>query len=276
MEDNDIVEESSGDGEQDAAITPAAQDRYVQELAGRIRFAIQESGGMAAVAKRAGIPHRTLSNLARGQDAKGTQLLAIADATSVDIEWLISGRGSARTGPEALQPKVWLQGSFATQTVARQDNSGESDLDGYALLPRYNVEVSAGEGALATSEQIVEFLAFNKGWLHDTFHRSPEQLMLVQVRGDSMEPTLRDRDLVIVDVSTRGIANGAIHVIRVGEELLVKRLERRLDGSVVVHSDNRRYQPETIRGSDLRDLSLVGQVLWAGGPPRSLPDLRGN
>jgi phage repressor protein C with HTH and peptisase S24 domain len=271
MQDTDFEDEIGNGKRQETAITPEVHSRYVQELAERIRGAVVDGGGLAAVAKRTGIPQRTLSNLTKGQDAKGAQLLAIADATSVSVEWLISGRGAKAQADAVAENGAVIE----IKRYSSEHSHNATVMSGYALLPRYNVEVSAGEGVLSTSEQIVEFLAFSKDWLKDTFHRGPDQLMLVQVRGDSMEPTLRDRDLVIVDIATRSITNGAIHVLAVGEELLVKRLERRLDGSVVVHSDNPRYQPETVRGPDLEDLRLVGQVLWAGGPPRSTSSLRG-
>lgn len=95
---------------------------------------------------------------------------------------------------------------------------------------------SAGGGRVNGLEQVVQVLAFDAEWVRQALRRSPDQL-LIEARGDSMEPTIRDRDLLLVDVADQELSNPAIHVLRVGEVLLVKRVVRRLDGSLVVTSD---------------------------------------
>lgn len=55
---------------------------------------------------------------------------------------------------------------------------------------------------------------------------------------------------------------------RIADDLIVKRLERRLDGGLIVHSDNARYAPETLARNQLDTLHILGRVLLVTTPPR--------
>jgi len=83
------------------------------------------------------------------------------------------------------------------------------------------------------------------------------------VRGESMEPTLRSGDLILVDTKPREVAEG-ISVLRLDETLLVKRLNLLPGKQLKVVSDNPAYEPFQI---DLRnppeDFAVVGRVLWS-------------
>ena len=47
----------------------------------------------------------------------------------------------------------------------------------------------------------------------------------LEIRGDSMEPLLQDGNLIIVDRSRRQVRSGGIYVLRIGEELFIKKVE---------------------------------------------------
>ena len=59
---------------------------------------------------------------------------------------------------------------------------------------------------------------------------------------------------------------GGIYVLASGGTLLVKRLQTKIDGGVIVSSDNAgRYPAEEIRKEDAEKLKIVGRVIWRGG-----------
>lgn len=68
----------------------------------------------------------------------------------------------------------------------------------------------------------------------------------IRLFGDSMYPTLWDKDLLLVEPATSvpNVPNGKIAVVRIGgTESTVKRVHRRKkDGSWILRSDNPRYQ----------------------------------
>lgn len=112
----------------------------------------------------------------------------------------------------------------------------------YVAIPRFNIQASEGGGALAEHAQVVEYLAFDVDFLRTRLRRDPKHLVLIEARGDSMEPTIRDGDILTVDIGPDlAVQHSQVHVIRVADDLIVKRLERRLDGGLIVHRDNARY-----------------------------------
>ena len=116
---------------------------------------------------------------------------------------------------------------------------------------------------------MVEYLAFDVDFVRTRLHRDPKYLVLIEARGDSMEPTIRDGSILTVDLTPdQPLQSASLYVIRVDDDLMVKRLERRLDGGLIVHSDNPRYAPETVARAQLGQLQILGQVLLVSAPPR--------
>lgn len=63
----------------------------------RLRDAVRQAGGTRAVSQKAGIPPSTLHNYLSGQEMKLSQVVALASATGVRLDWLVSGDGPMRT-----------------------------------------------------------------------------------------------------------------------------------------------------------------------------------
>jgi len=132
---------------------------------------------------------------------------------------------------------------------------------GYVTVPQYEVAASAGGGALVHSEQIVDHLAFKADWLKATLGLTPGHIAVISVIGDSMEPYLAEGDLILVDLDTHHIENNAVYVLQFADSLLVKRVQVKLDGEVIVKSDNPRYDTETFRGEAAERLRVVGRMV---------------
>lgn len=144
-----------------------------------------------------------------------------------------------------------LPGGPRRQEPRRQD---------WADVPRLALGASAGPGALAGGEDAVGTLRFSTQWLRG-MGLDPARLSVLSVAGDSMEPTLRDGDEILVDRSPRPWRDG-IHVVRIDDVLLVKRLESAGPGRVRVLSDNPAY-PRFER--PLAEVAIIGRVVWKGG-----------
>lgn len=162
-------------------------------------------------------------------------------------------------GPMGVTDKAKY--SATDQSTLYEAKDGILDQDEYALIPRYAVEVSAGGGSLVDNEVMIGTMAFKREWLR-RMGFEVGRLVLVTARGDSMEPTVSDGDLLLVDMRQAEIVDGAIHVIRSNDHILVKRLQMGMTGQVIVRSDNPRYSPmESTRDA----LQVVGRVVWRGG-----------
>ncbi len=77
----------------------------------------------------------------------------------------------------------------------------EAGNDEYVRVPRYEVAASAGGGAFIESEQIVDYLTFRAEWVRNALGVALNQLALINVIGDSMEPSLSEGDVVLLDLS---------------------------------------------------------------------------
>ncbi|RQW45441.1 S24 family peptidase [Novosphingobium sp. LASN5T] len=130
----------------------------------------------------------------------------------------------------------------------------------WADIPRLPLGASAGPGALARDEAPSGQLRFSARWLKAQ-GLDPVALSVIAVEGDSMEPTLRDGDEILVDRTPRALRAG-IHVIRLDDMLLVKRLEPGPAGTMRVISDNPAY-PASERA--MGEVDVVGRVVWKGG-----------
>lgn len=135
-----------------------------------------------------------------------------------------------------------------------------SGLAEWADVPRLPLGASAGPGAHPTEEIPSGRLRFSNRWLKEQ-GLEPVMLSVIEVEGDSMEPTLRDGDEILVDRTPRPLRAG-IHVIRLDDVLLVKRLESGPGGTLRVISDNAAY-PRMER--PVQDVEIVGRVVWKGG-----------
>ncbi len=122
-------------------------------------------------------------------------------------------------------------------------------------VPRLAVSVSAGPGRLVTSEATVASAGYAAEDLARLGIRASDAAIL-DVRGDSMQPTLIDGDRILVDRGQRvpGKAQ-AIWVLRCGDELLVKRLTR-VGADWRILSDN---APD--RRIPLSDVEVLGRVV---------------
>ena len=86
------------------------------------------------------------------------------------------------------------------------------------------LHTSAGGGAW-NEEEGFEYLYIHYEGFNSFSHLKEEYLHAINVIGDSMEPTLRDKEIVVCDVSTGELINGHIYIINTPNSgLLIKRL----------------------------------------------------
>lgn len=127
-------------------------------------------------------------------------------------------------------------------------------------VPRLALGASAGSGAMPVEEQPIGAFRFSSRWLRGQGF-DPSMLSAIVVAGDSMEPTLRDGDEILVDRAHRPLRDG-VHVVRVDDALLVKRIDTSRPGVLALISDNPSYRPLELPPSDVQ---VIGRVVWKSG-----------
>ena len=170
------------------------------------------------------------------------KVVQIAKAKGESVEWLATGQRSM----------------VGRSTVA--DMPPVADL---TMIERLDVEASAGAGSLVEHENAMDFVAFQTRWLRRK-GIDPAAVRLLNIRGDSMEPTIRDGDVALVDTSIRDIIDNAIYVLVVGNRLLIKRIHILMSGALRLISDNALYPHEDVPANEAEFVRVSGRVVWFG------------
>lgn len=229
---------------------------YAKELGARISVVADAVGDRKSAALAAGISSDSLQRYIRGEVQPS--LLAISKlclAANYSLDWVSTGKGLAHKGNDT--PNGYH--------VESQTNKAASpDSSEYCYLPLYDAYASAGRGALNDNEQVIDKLAFKQSWLRTEMGLSPENCCLIQVIGDSMEPTLHKRDVVMIDCSYTNIIEDGIYCLRLDNGLLIKRIQRLMGRKLKVISDNPAYETFTIDDFDTEGQGVIGRVIWVG------------
>ena len=128
----------------------------------------------------------------------------------------------------------WLLTGKGSMEIEKKKQRGDKDT--YEII-RLDLRASAGHGIqnFHTQETLVTID-------RSLFPRpvSPQNLRIVPVVGGSMEPTIPDASHIVIDITQNDRIDG-IYVIRLDDNIMVKRLQFNLDATVEIISDNPRY-----------------------------------
>lgn len=223
---------------------------------------------IAELAAKVGVTPTTLYRWVNAQfDPSLPKLAELAEAMNVNLAWLVTGAGPID---------------------ARQARR-------HALLEQYgSADFESAGGAPGKSP-----LAFYEPWLFKLLYGSQEEPtvfgatdmnppLLMEVSDDSMEPTIAKGDLLLIDRSfgitptaqyraaggERSVHDG-IYAFRSGSlhedgnhptgHLTIRRIQYRLDATVVIRCDNPRYPEEIYALKRQKPPVPVGRVIWRGG-----------
>lgn len=218
------------------------QLRGLQLAIGRfVRARRVEMGhGQESFAKAVGMHVNTLGKIERAEAvADIAQLCDLARVMGVELRDLLT-----------LDPPA---GSV--------DPLADADL---TLVPAYDVKASAGNGSPVQSEAVIGRYAFSRSWLARKGLKI-DHIGVVQADGDSMEPTVRSGDILLVDLSGTRLSADGIYLVEKDNELFCKRLQRLFDGGVAIMSDNPKYETQHLTPAGAEGLHVVGRVVWIGG-----------
>ena len=106
-----------------AEVDPTARQRIKDGFKVRFAECVKRKGSVYALSRAARIPVQTLQRYQRGSEPSLTILVAIADAASVYVEWLATGRGPKKKISDALSdnlrdPKVQAAIDHLIETVS--------------------------------------------------------------------------------------------------------------------------------------------------------------
>lgn len=226
---NEIRKSPESDGENEAV-----GSRLKEVMAGMITI--------KAAADTVGVTEKTIQRWIRG-------------ATSVDVGAVIT-----------ICRKVSADPAYVLTGVKQDGVDWGSSLPAVAAdqrrLPVYDVYASAGGGAQVFEDKPTGFLHFPSQYA-DTLG-SADSLEIVRVTGDSMEPSFKAGDQVMID-TTAPLRDG-VYVIRLDDQILLKRIQLIEPGKLRLISDNHIYPPQEIVYGNLPSahFEIKGRAVWTG------------
>lgn len=138
----------------------------------------------------------------------------------------------------------------------------------YTKIKYYaNVNASAGGGAV-NFEEDYELIAVDSVFLNSLVKSNniaSKHIIAINVIGDSMSPTLNDRDIILCDTTKFEINKGGVFVVLGSGGLFVKRVSLMIDGKIELISDNKNYTSQIMDYSDLEQFKIFGKVIGKVG-----------
>ena len=162
----------------------------------------------------------------------------------------------SRTAPKKLGDDSALAEPDSGKVLEFPEPDPDAEICG--LPYRFNIGGAAGPGAFVDDENVIKLIGFRRDWLRKN-GINPDKCSLIDVLGNSMEPELRDKAIILIDHQrTRRLA-GRIFAVRSDDGLQIKRLEHDNHDWLLV-SDNEAYSPVPWP----REAVVIGQVMWTG------------
>lgn len=211
-----------------------------------VRALILHAGVSAAeVAKRAGLDPKTLQRPASGSATTRISLRTLEklQAAFPDFEgW-----------PDYSAAETRLP--YRPQEPVPAFGAPQSD-----MVPVREIDLSYGMGATYLDVPITEEVHhFPRAWLRRYTRSAPDKLFFAQGIGDSMEPTLHDSDLLLIDTDQRQLTSAdRIWVMTYADCGMIKRLRPIPGGGVEVWSDKKEISPFTAYDGEL---VIIGRVV---------------
>lgn len=164
----------------------------------------------------------------------------------------------AGCSPAAFIDRPW-------QPPAGQNNAAPSppiDDERIPMVGIRHADAAFGLGATFTDEEPeVQVLQFPKVWVESITYSPAELLSWVRARGRSMEPTINDGDLILLDHSERKVRDqDDIWAFTVGDTRAIKRLRVKGDRFIIL-SDNPSVPPDE---EPIDFVNIVARVVFVG------------
>lgn len=185
-------------------------------------------------------------------DTNGIQAPAarrLAKFLLVDPVWLEKGEGAP------------ARGAHHDIDGARQVVSAELDDPDFIQIPMVRLRLQAGVTGFQTEPDRREggTLGMRRAWI-ERGSLNPESLIAVQVKGESMEPSLYEDDIVVINIDDKKLVDGSVYAFNYEGEAVIKRLSRDA-GMWWLTSDNpdqRKYHRKSIQGDEC---IVIGRVV---------------
>lgn len=208
------------------------------------------------IIRATGASRGTVSQWFGGTNKPGPRFYSkLCRALLVDLDVLLNAI-------DGVLPESFFEGELSAQSM--------SSAAQFTSIPMVESFYHAGNGeGLTHSEEptFLKSLSFRTDWL-EYMDLDIDQLKVCMVHGRSMEPTLNEADVILVDKRESDISkieNGAIYAFVFKGKPLVKRAYVQELGGVKLESDNNSFEAMIFSEEEAKEIEFIGRVVWRGG-----------
>lgn len=199
----------------------------------------------AELARRVKISQPTINALIKGNATGSKHLHTIAAELETSPAYLVGETDD----PAPVAPRASSLAAMAE----------ELDL---AFVPEVDIGYSMGGGTVIGDFEQKGVVPFSRSWLRGLMSQTVGELFVARGDGDSMEPTLKDGDIVLIDTAQQFIrSQDRIWAVLYGELGMIKRVRRTPAGSYLLLSDNPTVPPVECHDGEMQ---VIGRVCWIG------------
>lgn len=128
-------------------------------------------------------------------------------------------------------------------------------------IEHIHINPSCGNGTVVIAEADVTPVKIGREIIKNIWNSKPENLKIFKASGDSMQETITDNDLLLIDISKTEYRNGGIFLLTINNDWYIKRLRVRLTGELDIISDNPKYPIETLKQDTASEIKIIGRVI---------------
>ena len=128
-------------------------------------------------------------------------------------------------------------------------------------IEHIHINPSCGNGTIVMAEADVTPVKIGREIIKNIWNAKPENLKIFKASGDSMQETITDNDLLLIDISKTEYRNGGIFLLTINNDWYIKRLRVRLTGELDIISDNPKYPIETLKQDTASEIKIIGRVI---------------
>lgn len=199
----------------------------------------------------------SVQNYESGRIPNGEILVKLAAALNCSSEWLVTGTDALA---KAALPDV--EASLQANIYNGKGTLTCADCE-VTMIPMVEARLSAGSGSWETSADADRHYAFRTDFLRRKGNTTA--MVLMRVAGDSMDPEVKDNDVVLIDTSNTTPYPGRLYAVAIQELVYLKMVNATPD-KLVLTSANPAYGPMEIdaRGDLHNGIKIIGKAVWVG------------
>jgi phage repressor protein C with HTH and peptisase S24 domain len=145
---------------------------------------------------------------------------------------------------------------------------GGTSLDEFAaehdlvFLEEVDLPLGMGASYLQGHPEVLGVVPFKSSMLRGLHEGPIDRLKVTRGRGDSMQPTIMDGDMVIVDTAQRRIDDqDRIWAVAYGDLGMIRRVRVTARGTWLLMPDNQVVRPDEVTDGEA---FIIGRVIWIG------------